>query len=80
MGELQPNPCAGGAGEPVLDQGPPNEASVTIDWVGTCTGTTTTTHYNYAVVQGSGDVSIKSACRVAFQARAWAYCPAGVAP
>lgn len=62
------------------EQGPPNEASVTIDWVGTCTGTKTTTNYNYIVVQGSGDVSIRSACRVAFQARAWAYCPAGIAP
>jgi hypothetical protein len=53
------------------EQGPPNEASVIIDWVGICTGTKTAINYNYVVVQGNPDVSIKSACRVAFQARAW---------
>ena len=57
-----------------------DEASVTIDWVGACTGTKTTTHYSYVIAEGVSDVSIRSACRVAFQARAWAYCPAGVAP
>jgi len=62
------------------EAGPPNEASVTIDWLGTCTSTKTTTNYNYVVVEGSSDISIKSACRVAFQARAWAFCPAGIAP
>ena len=62
------------------EEGPPNEASVTIDWLGTCTSTKTTTNYNYVVVEGTRDISIKSACRVAFQARAWAYCPAGIAP
>ena len=62
------------------EEGPPNEAAVTIDWVGTCVNTKTTTNYNYVVVQGSPDVITKSACRVAFQARAWAYCPAGIAP
>jgi hypothetical protein len=60
--------------------GPPNEAAVTIDWEGTCTGSKTTTSYNYVLPQVSDDVSISSACRVAFQARAWAYCPVGVAP
>ena len=62
------------------EEGPPNEAAVTIDWVGTCVNTKTTTNYNYLVVEGSPDVYTKSACRVAFQARAWAYCPAGIAP
>jgi len=62
------------------EQGAPNEASVTVDWVGTCTSTRTTTNYNYVVAQGAPDISIHSACRVAFQTRAWAYCPVGVAP
>ena len=62
------------------EEGPPNEASVTIDWLGTCTDTKTTTSYYYGIVEGAQDISIKSACRVAFQARAWAYCPAGIAP
>lgn len=61
------------------EQGPPNEATVTIDWVGTCTGTKTTTSYHYVVALGD-DIAITSACRVAFQARAWGYCPAGIAP
>ena len=60
--------------------GIPNEAAITIDWVGTCVRTTTTTHYNYVIAQVGDDISVSSACRVAFQARAWAYCPVGVAP
>ena len=59
--------------------GPPNEAAVTLDWVGTCTGTTIKTTYTSIVALGD-DVSFTSACRVAFQTRAWAYCPVGVAP
>ena len=59
--------------------GPPNEANVTIDWAGTCLDTTTNTHYNYVVSQDN-ETSVRSACRVALQPRAWAYCPAGVAP
>ena len=62
------------------EQGPPNEAQVSIDWVGTCTGTKTTTSYHYVIAQVGDDISITSACRVAFEARAWAWCPAGVAP
>ena len=61
------------------EDGPANEAAVTIDWVGTCVNTKSTSSYNYMLVEGS-DVITKSACRVAFQARAWAYCPAGIAP
>ena len=61
------------------EEGPANEAAVTIDWVGTCVNTKSTSSYNYMLVEGS-DVITKSACRVAFQARAWAYCPAGIAP
>jgi hypothetical protein len=62
------------------EQGPPNEAAVTIDWVGTCINTKTSTHYNYIVVEDSSDILTRSACRVAFTTRAWAYCPAGIAP
>ncbi len=62
------------------EDGPPNEAQVAVDWVGTCTSTTTTTSYHYVVVALGDDISITSACRIAFQARAWAYCPVGVAP
>lgn len=61
------------------EQGKANEASVTIDWAGTCLDTTTTTNYNYVVTEDR-EVSVRSACRVALQPRAWAYCPAGVAP
>lgn len=63
-----------------FENGPPNEAHVAIDWVGTCTGTKTTTSYHYVIGVAGDDTAITSACRVAFQARAWAYCPAGVAP
>lgn len=61
------------------EQGPPNEANVTIDWAGTCIDTTTNTHYNYVVSQDN-ESSVRSACRVALQPRAWAFCPVGVAP
>jgi hypothetical protein len=60
--------------------GPANEATVTIDWIGTCIRSTTTTSYHYVIAQVGDDISVSSACRVAFQARAWAYCPVGVAP
>ena len=62
------------------EQGPANEASVSIDWVGVCTNVRATTDYNYLIVEGTREITIKSACRVAFEARAWAYCPAGIAP
>ena len=62
------------------EAGLPNEASVTIDWLGTCTGTKTSTAYSYVIGDAGVDVSIKSACRVAFQTQAWAYCPVGIAP
>ena len=62
------------------EQGPPNEAAVTIDWVGTCINTKTSTHYDYIVVEDSSAIVTRSACRVAFTTRAWAYCPAGIAP
>jgi hypothetical protein len=60
--------------------GPPNEASVLIDWMGTCTEKTTISQNNYVVFQGSASLSYDSACRVAFQTQASAYCPAGIAP
>ena len=62
------------------DQGPANEAAVTILWEGTCVNTHSVTSYNYGIFQVGDDFAISSACRVAFQARAWAYCPVGVAP
>ncbi|MEC5386654.1 hypothetical protein VVD49_13035 [Uliginosibacterium sp. H3] len=61
------------------EAGPANEASVTIDWVGTCINTTTTTNYHYVAAIG-GSITISSACKVAFATRAWAYCPVGIAP
>ena len=60
--------------------GPPNEASVTIDWVGSCIGTKTTTTEHYIIGYAGDDIAVTSACRVAFQVRAWAYCPVGIAP
>ena len=62
------------------EQGPPNEASVTIDWAGACADTRVTTSHYYVISDGAQDIAIRSACRVAFEARAWAYCPAGIAP
>jgi hypothetical protein len=62
------------------EEGAPNEAAVAIDWLGACSDAKTITHYDYVVVQGTDSISIKSACRAAFQTRAWAYCPAGIAP
>jgi hypothetical protein len=60
--------------------GPLNEASVSIDWVGTCTEKKTISGNDYVVFQGAVSVVFDSACRVAFQTRASAYCPAGIAP
>ena len=60
--------------------GPANEAAVTIDWVGTCIRTETTTSYHYVIGFAGDDIAVTSACRVAFLARAWAYCPVGIAP
>ena len=62
-----------------FDQGPPNEAAATIDWTGTCIDTRTTTTHDY-VVGSSQSVSIKQACSVALEPRAWAWCPAGLSP
>lgn len=63
-----------------FEQGQPNEASVTIDWQGACTGATIwTKHQDFIISQGD-DVSFRSACHIAMQAKAWAYCPVGVAP
>jgi hypothetical protein len=59
------------------DQGLPNEASVTLNWVGTCTGTETSYERPLGFVKFGTSTS---ACRVAFQTRAWAYCPAGLSP
>lgn len=61
------------------EQGPPNEAAVTIDWAGTCLDTTTNVHYNYVIAQDN-ERSVRSACHVAMKPVAWAYCPVGVAP
>jgi hypothetical protein len=60
--------------------GPLNEASVSIDWAGTCTETKTISGNDYVVFQGAISVSFDSACRVAFQTQASAYCPVGIAP
>lgn len=60
--------------------GPPNEASVSIDWVGTCTEKKTISGNDYVVFQGAVSVAFDSACRVAFQTQASAYCPVGIAP
>ncbi len=61
-------------------QGPPNEASVTMSWFGSCSGQIfqhKETDWDLSVTFYN---SYASACRVAFQARAWAYCPVGIAP
>jgi hypothetical protein len=63
-----------------FDQGLTNEASVSIDWVGACINTTTITSHHDFIVQEGDDYSWSSACRASFQARAWAYCPVGIAP
>ncbi len=63
-----------------FDRGPPNEASVTIAWRGTCVTTKSWTTYNFAFVYSQGDVTVTEACRVALRPRAWAQCPVGIAP
>ncbi len=62
-----------------FEAGPANEAAVRISWGGSCNRLTKTTSYNYGPFQG-GDTSVVQACSIAFQVRAWAYCPMGVAP
>lgn len=71
---------AGGGSVQGFEQGPPNESSVTITWQGQCSSQTTSTRETVLGLPQGVDVSFASACHVAFQARAWAYCPAGVAP
>ena len=61
------------------EAGPANEASVVIDWQGTCVGQEIWSETDYMIYK-IGDVKFNSACRVALLARAWAYCPVGVAP
>lgn len=58
-----------------FEDGPANEASIMIDWNGACTGGTIK---SFAVA--GGDIAVVNACHVSFYTRAWAYCPAGVAP
>lgn len=59
-----------------FDAGPHNEAEVSITWRGACINSTT--HHVY--IFGIQEVTFKSACRVALEARANAVCPAGIAP
>ena len=53
------------------ENGPPNVANVQIVWSPVCTTTTT----NYVIASSSQRV-----CSVAFSLKAWAQCPAGIAP
>ena len=62
------------------EAGPANEASVAIDWTASCIETRTTYKFDPVIGASSEDVDLTYACRVAFQARAWAYCPVGIAP
>lgn len=63
------------------EQGPPNEAAVTLKWVATCSGKNATAGSSGFLGIGSHfGTPDYSACRVDFQTRAWAYCPVGVAP
>jgi hypothetical protein len=57
--------------------GPPNEANVSLEWVGVCHGTAYTLH---TIGVSNGEVTINASCRVSFKARAWAYCPVGISP
>jgi hypothetical protein len=58
--------------------GPANEASVLIDWAGTCNETKKIEIVR--IINTNYTVDFTSACRVAFQTQASAYCPAGIAP
>ena len=63
------------------EQGPPNEAAVTLKWVATCSGKNATPATSGFLGIGAKFGTMDySACRVDFQTRAWAYCPIGVAP
>lgn len=61
-----------------FEQGPPNEAAVTIDWNGACTGNTITR--TVKILDTVVQTTYTSACHAAFRTKAWAYCPAGMAP
>lgn len=58
------------------DAGPNNEAAVNIAWRGACI----TSQTNHVLIFGAQEITFKSACRVALEARANADCPAGIAP
>jgi len=58
--------------------GPPYEASVTIAWQGTCSSFVVSRTENLSLL--GPEETASSSCRVAFQARAWAYCPVGINP
>ncbi|GEM_PF-5168561 len=60
--------------------GPQNEASVTIDWMGTCSTRRTLTTTDLVFTSWDSSIFTTSTCRVAFLVQAWAYCPAGIAP
>lgn len=62
------------------EAGPANEAAVAIDWNATCIETTITKGVAIPPFIYDNDTSFRTACRVAFQVRAWAYCPVGIAP
>ena len=64
------------------EQGPPNEAAVTLKWVADCSGQTVTTRSpsGFLGLDATFNATAYSVCRVDFQTRAWAYCPVGIAP
>ena len=60
------------------ENGPPNEANVSINWVGACHGTA----YNLYGIGGIRDaeVTVNASCKVSFKVSAKAYCPLGISP
>jgi hypothetical protein len=59
------------------ENGPPNEANVSLDWVGVCHGTAYTLH---TIGVSDGEVTVNSSCKVSFKVSAKAYCPLGISP
>jgi hypothetical protein len=63
-----------------FEQGLPNEANVSIDWIGACHNSGVWTIPEVPNFGGHSEGVITTVCRIGFQAHARAYCPVGVAP
>jgi hypothetical protein len=59
------------------ENGPPNEANISIKWQGACQGMAHTLH---TIGVSDGERTINASCKVSFKVSAKAYCPLGISP